>query len=186
MIIVWRGLGLPIVMAGALVIGLIVALFDLHYLMAHVWPRLFAFGTGGAVVYLLAWLREKEGPRRDLLYFIPMKVWAIILLAFGICWAFLPASSTIVAAKQISGTQTAATAAKPNPKPIKVAVVKGLQLHGIFYNPNGHTTAIINNTTVSAGAKVGDFTVSAIERELVKLQAADGNEIVLRLSDPGR
>ncbi len=186
MIIIWRGLGLPIMMAGLFVTGMISAMFGLPYLMAHIWPRLLAFGMGGALVYWLAWLREREAGRRDLLYFMPMQVWAVILLVFGICWAFLPGTSTMVAARQITGTQTTETAAKANPKPVKVAAVNGLQLQGIFYSGNGHTTAIINNTTVSVGGKVGDFTVNAIEPQLVRLQAADGKETVLKISDPGR
>ncbi len=112
-----------------------------------------------------------------------MQVWAVIMLMFGVGWAFLPAPSTMVAARQITGTQTATTAVKTNPKPAKVAAVNGLQLQGIFYNGTGHTTAIINSTTVSVGGKVGDFTVNAIEPQLVRLQAADGKETVLKISD---
>ena len=186
MIIIWRGLGLPILFVGLFVTGMISALFGRPYLMIHVWPRLLAFGTGGAVVYWLAWLREREGGRRDYLYFMPMEVWAIILVAIGVGSLLLPASGTGLAAREMPGTQTAATFAKTYPKPAKVAAVNGLQLQGIFYSPNGHTTAIINNTTVSVGDKVGDFTVRAIESQMVKLQAANGNATVLKLSDPGR
>jgi len=186
MIIIWRGLGLPIMLVGFFVTGAISAMFGLPYLAAHVWPRLLAFGMGGAVVYWLAWLRERETARRDLLYFMPMQVWAIILLVFGICWAFLPAPDTLVAARQISGTPTAAPAAKANPAPVRRTAVNGLQLQGIFYNANGRTTAIVNSKTVSVGDKVGDSTVSAIEPKLVRLQAADGKETILKFSDPSR
>ena len=158
-------------------------MFGVPYLMTHVWPRLFAFGTGGALVYWLAWLRERKAMRRDLLYFIPMQVWAFVLLAMGICWSFLPAPSTVIAAREITGTQTSETVAKPNPGPVKIAPANGLQLQGILYSSNGHTSAIINNKTVFVGGKVGDFTVNAIEPKRVSLQAADGKETVLRISD---
>lgn len=173
MIVIWRGFGLPIMMAGLFVTGIISIQFDWVYLTNHSWPRLLAFGTGGALVYLLAWLRENKAGRRDSMYWIPMKVWAVILLAIGIGWAFLPAPSTEVAAKAY-------------PESIKITTVNGMRLQGIFYGVNGHSTAVINNTTVSVGDKVGGFTVSAIEPQLVTLQAANGKVTVLKLSELSR
>ena len=184
MIIIWRGLGLPIMLAGLFVTGMISAMFGLPYLMTHVWPRLLAFGIGGAVVYWLAWLRETKAGMRDSLYWIPMKVWAVIFLMFGIGSALLSAS--LAEARQISGAPIAAPVAKANRASVKAAAVNGFQLQGIFYNANGRSTAIVNSKTVSVGDKVGDATVSAIELKWVKLQAADGKETVLKFSDPGR
>jgi len=181
MIVVWRGLGLPILMAGFFVAGMTSLPFGIACLMNHGWSRLVACGTGAAVVYLLAWLREKEG-RRDSLYFIPMKVWAIILLGGAILISIIPFAATDVAAR----TTDPGVPAKFYSEPVKVVTVNGLRLQGIFYSGDGSSTAIINNTSVAVGDKVGNSTVKAIEPQLVTLQAANGKVTVLRPADPGR
>jgi len=187
MIIVWRGLGLPIMMAGLFVTGTVSGLFGLPYLTAHIWPRLFGFGAGAVVIFLIASLRERDGGRRDLLYFMPLQVWAVIWFGFGICWAFLPGPSTMVeAASQKYGAKPAATIARANPVPGRVVPVNGLQLQGIFYSPNGQTTAIINNTTLFVGDRIKGLTVSAIEPKLVRLEGKYGGETVLELADLGQ
>lgn len=173
MIIVWRGLGLPIMMAGLGVTSLTIVPFDRAYLMSHSWPRLIAFGTGAVVVYWLAWWRENRTGLRDSMYFIPMKVWAVVLLAIGICWSFAPASSFPVSARE---NQT------PNPARNKTTAVNGLRLQGIFYCADQTSSAIINNTTVSVGDKVGDNTVSAIAPQIVTLKSASGQVTVLQSS----
>ena len=175
MIIVWRGLGLPIMMAGLGVTTLTIVPFDRAYLMSHSWPRLVAFGTGGALVYWLAWWRQNRTGVCDSMYFIPMKAWAVVLLAIGICWSFLPSPNDMVSAREY-----------PNPARTKAATVNGMRLQGIFYNGDQSSTAIINNTTVSVGDKVGDYTVSAIAPQLVTLKSANGQETVLRVSTVNR
>jgi hypothetical protein len=187
MIVIWRGMGAPIMMAGLVVIAVISILFDPIYWKNHDWPRVFACGMGGAVVFLLDWLRGREERGRDSLYFIPMKVWSFILLMVGICWSFTPTDSTNrIAGNQISNAQTATVVGHANTNSEPITTAGRLRLQGVFYSASGHSTAIINNRTVSAGDKLGDFTVSAIEPQSVKLLAAGGKERVLKLSDIGR
>ena len=114
MIVVWRGLGLPIVLLGVFVSAMVPSLFGAVYVANHIWPRLFACASGAAVVYFLASLRDRDIPGRDSMYFIPVKVWAVLILLGGICWSFVPIDATKVAAKQIPQTQTGAFAANAN------------------------------------------------------------------------
>lgn len=182
MIIVWRGIGLPIMMAGLGVTGIIFMLFDRVYLMNHGWPRLLAFGAGGALVYWLAWVRETKYEVRDSVYYIPMKVWAVLILAGGICCSFLPAEAFQVKARGTPAPRRAATESAAR-RPVNE---NGLRLQGILYSGDQNSTATINGQTVGVGEKVGGFTVRTITAQSVTLQAANGQVTVLRASDPGR
>lgn len=173
MIIVWRGLGLPIMLAGGVATGGILAPFGMEYLSNHAWPRMLAFSGGAAVIFILGKLREDRTGRQDSVYWIPMKAWAVMMLVGGLCFAFVPLSSTPVAARTYS-------------EPARVATVNGFRLQGIFCTAPGSGTAIINNQTVSVGDKIGDCTVASLEPESVTLQAANGKVTVLRLSDSNR
>jgi hypothetical protein len=54
-------------------------------------------------------------------------------------------------------------------------------LQAIFYNPKGHSTAIIDGTTRSVGQRVGPYTLVAIELQTVTLQSASGEKLILRV-----
>lgn len=180
MIIVWRGLGLPILMAGGAAFGIVAALFGLEYLSHHNWPLLIACGAGGAVVYFLGSVRENKSGIRDSVYGIPVKAWAVLYLAIGVCCSFLPPLGAQINARGFDAGGI------PQPTTTRSATVNGLRLQAIFYGVPGRGSAIINNQTVFAGDRIGDLTVKAVEPQLVTLQAANGRATVLRLSDAGR
>jgi len=51
-----------------------------------------------------------------------------------------------------------------------------LHLQAIFYNPAGHSTAVINGKTLSVGDRFDSYTVQAISQQSVTLQSADGRK----------
>jgi hypothetical protein len=195
MIIVWRGVGLPILMAGGVVAAVIMACFGAGSMAGHTWPPLLAFGAGGALVFFLGHLRAKSG-RSDSVYWIPMGGWAVLFLIVGVLWS-VGGSSTPVAARPVpaesrnSGDipipgERQIPAASPNPQPARPRGVRGVQLQGIVVTTPGHGTAIINDKTVSVGDTVGISTVIAIEPQSVTLQGTNGKVTVLKLSDVRR
>jgi hypothetical protein len=181
MIIVWRGLGLPIVLAGCLVAGITGAAFDKVYMATHALPKVLALGAGAVAVFMLGHWRENQTGMRDSVYWIPVKFWAVLMLIIGIGWAFSPDPSTPVAARSTPEPDSA-----PTRIPSKAATANGLRLQGIFASVPGQGSAIINGKTVFAGDKVGDYTVRTVESQMVILDAADGTKTVLRLPNRGQ
>ena len=59
-------------------------------------------------------------------------------------------------------------------------------LQAIFYDPKGHSTVIIDRTTLSVGQRAGRFTVIAIEPQAVTLQSATGEKLVLHVAGAAR
>jgi len=123
-IIVWRGLGLPIIFVGAAVMALVGSISanpDNHF-----WVSLLTCTAGGGTVYFLDWLRRREtGVSRDSLYYIPIRVWAFIIVIGGVCYAFVPIDSlrrpgdaTDAQAASGQSTDTVVVQARPAPEPI--------------------------------------------------------------------
>ena len=210
MIIFWRGVGFPILLAGIAVSAVAEECFGHGYMSVHIWPRPLVFGAGGAVIFFLAHLRAKGGSS-DSVYWIPMGAWATLFVLIGIIWCFGP-SGAQVAAREIPAESESSNhdyhypipagaypnanpkpAASPYPtasaypqQPATPRIRRGVQLQAILYPSPGHGTAIINDTTVSVGDKVGFSTVTDIEPQFVTLQGTNGKLTTLKLSDVSR
>jgi hypothetical protein len=57
------------------------------------------------------------------------------------------------------------------------------RLQAIFYNANGHSTAMLGGRTVSVGERIGGYTVQAIGSQSVTVKSANGQEKILQMSD---
>lgn len=168
---------------------MVAALFDHAYLVSHGWPKALACGVGGVTIFLLAWLRERKCGVCDSVYYIPMKVWAIVMLAVSLGLPFInDTDDTKVNASPMPETQPLLPVAYPKPRqaPVNTPTSSALRLQGIFCTPKGNNTAIINNTTVSVGDKIAGYTVNTIEPQSVTLRASNGMARVLKLSDIGQ
>ena len=186
MIIVWRGLGLPIMLAGVVVIAVCGQLPISE--KSHAVSSIFAFTLGGGAIYFLDSLRRREsGVGRDSLYWIPMRAWAFILVVGGICYAFSPVDASkgdIGAQSSSQPTTTVVVQARRNSDP--VTSTSQLRLQAVFYTGSKTSTAIVNDRTVSVGETVNDLTVIDIQPQWIKLRTADGKELLVRLTSTSR
>ena len=58
---------------------------------------------------------------------------------------------------------------------------EGLKLSGILWDPQGQSSALINNQVVQAGDALGSFTIESISKNSVTI-SKDGRQIMLRLN----
>ncbi len=95
-----------------------------------------------------------------------------------------PANATVASTNSVSQEQKAAETPAPTPAPAPVEPPKPppvvFILQGILFQP-GHSTAVINGKTVSAGEHVGDSRVASIDKETVVLVSPSGETNLLEL-----
>ena len=203
MIIVWRGLGILVV----LIVGGALAATEASinsitgnpvYYQAHNWPKMLACGIAAGLVFLIAKLRNQDGaPSKDSLFFIPMWIWSFIILVVGLGWAaapipeHLPTDSTQpvrVSAHEPAPPATPRAEPTPSaPSPTQVQPAKDApeepRLQGIIYVPGNRGTAQISHQTVAVGDEVLGYTVVSIEQQGVTLRSADGKPRKLQFAN---
>src|SRR5262245_23096193 len=99
MIIVWRGIGIVIPLIVGACYLFTAASFDLlapAYFAQHQWPKVVACVMAAVALFFIGRFRSRtyDDFGRDSLYFIPMQLWAGIVLIGGFCFLFAnPADS---------------------------------------------------------------------------------------------
>jgi hypothetical protein len=118
---------------------------------------------------------------------VALLLWATVTITD---WSMKRSPTQAIAAKQVQLKPAIRAVSDPAVSPTHLTAPMGsrkaLRLQAIFYNANGHSTAIINGKTVSIGEAAGGWTVLGIERELVSVQSANGEKLVLQLANVGR
>jgi hypothetical protein len=83
-------------------------------------------------------------------------------------------------------TQVHAREPGKSPNPVGTAPIppgREMRLQAVFYNANGHSTAIIDRTTVLVGDHIAGYTVLAIGPQSVTVRSANGQRKTLQLSN---
>ena len=185
MIIPSRGIGIviPLIVGGCYLFT--AASFNLvapAYFAEHQWPKLVAFVIAAVALFFIGRYRSHTYADfgRDSLFFIPMQLWAAIVLIGGFCFLFANPADTNAAAGTGPGATAPVHARSQSASAPANQSGSDLRLQAIFYNANGHSTAMISQQTVGVGEKVGNYTVVTIDPLSVTLQSARSNLLVLR------
>lgn len=176
-------------MVGAGILAGLVAIFGEACFQNHTWPMTLSCAVGATVIYKTASWRERTYGIRDSVYYIPMGIWAALVMVIGLCCLLVPTSPKTANNPQdanpipVNARQTGPNG--PFYKTAKPLPPGTLQLQGIIYNQTGTSTAIINNTSVSVGDNVAGYRVRNIQSRSVTLVSPNGTEKILTVADTG-